>query len=127
MLVILSSTGCNRRLEYERRQAAMEKVKELGGTVEIDEEKPERATLTVSLMDCNVGDAELRFLKDLHGLDTLDLRGTKINGEGLICLKDMASVRRLWLHHCPITDAGARQSWHNWRRCWHRIEETVEA
>jgi hypothetical protein len=78
VLVIFSSTGCN------RRQAAIEKVKELGGTVEIVNEKPKSAVMTVSLMGCKVSDVELGFLKDLDGLETLDLRNTKINGEELI-------------------------------------------
>ena len=103
VLVSLSVQGC------DRRQAAIAKVKKLGGTVEIDKEQPESVALTISLMDCDVKDSELGFLKDLSGLEALDLRNTKINGEGLIHLRGVTSLKKLLLHYCPITDAGARQ------------------
>ena len=32
--------GCNHQVRNERQQIRIEKVKELGGTVEIDKEKP---------------------------------------------------------------------------------------
>jgi hypothetical protein len=109
VLVILNGPGCSHRLRYERQQAAIAKVKKLGGSVQIDKENPESPALTVSLMDRKVSDAELGFLKDLYGLETLDLRWTKINGQGLLHLKDMKSLKRLRLHHTPITDAGMKQ------------------
>ena len=52
----------------DRRQAAIKKVKELDGTVEIDKEKPESATLKLSLMDCKVSDTELGFVIQSHGI-----------------------------------------------------------
>jgi len=109
VLVILSGPGCNHRVQYERQQAAIAKVKKLGGSVEIDKENPESPVLTVSLMDSRVNDEDLEFLKDLNGLQTLDLRSTKINGRGLLHLKDMKSLKTLLLHHTPITDAGMKQ------------------
>ena len=48
VLLIFSSMGCS------RRQAAIEKVEKLGGTVEIDKEKPESEAMTVSLMDLSL-------------------------------------------------------------------------
>ena len=57
VLVILAGLGCNHRVRYERQQTAIEKIKDLGGTVEIDKEKPESEALTVNLMDCKVSDA----------------------------------------------------------------------
>jgi len=71
VLVILSGLRCNHRLPYERQQAAIAKVEKLGGSVQIDKENPQSPALTVSLMDCKVSDAELGFLKDLNGLETL--------------------------------------------------------
>ena len=109
VLVILSGPGCNQEVRYEQQQAVIAKVEKLGGSVQINKENPESSALTVSLMNSKVSDADLGFLKDLHGLETLDLRWTKINGQGLLHLKDMMSLKRLWLHHTPITDAGMMQ------------------
>jgi len=81
VLVSLGVQGC------DRRQAAIEKIEELGGMVEIDKEKSESAVMAVSLMDCNISDVEL--------LEKLDCPAYKIGSDDAInipFLEEVASI-----------------------------------
>lgn len=54
----------------------------------------------------SITDRDLRHLKGLVGLQTLDLWGTQIRGEGLEHLKGLTDLQNLYLWNTRITDAG---------------------
>jgi hypothetical protein len=54
----------------------------------------------------SITDEDLQHLKGLVGLQTLDLWGTPVRGEGLARLKGLKDLQNLYLWNARITDAG---------------------
>jgi hypothetical protein len=65
------------------QERAIVEVKRLGGTVEIDEQSPQRSVVKVDLHASAVEDADLAHLAALTELRHLDLRSTKIGDAGV--------------------------------------------
>ena len=83
---------------------AVAAIKKLGGTVILDKTSGEVAG--VDLIGTQITDAGLVHLKDLTSLKDLYLDGSQITGAGLVHLKDLASLTTLGLDGTKITDAG---------------------
>jgi hypothetical protein len=61
---------------------------------------------TVNLSLQQVTDPQLRHLRGLTELESLDLSGTGIGDSGLAHIKGLTRLKKLKLIHTPITDAG---------------------
>jgi RNA polymerase sigma factor (sigma-70 family) len=82
-------------------------IKELGGHVLVDRKTEGSPVVRVVLSETAVKDKDLEQLKGLPSLKELYLFRTRITGEGLKHLKDLARMQRLDLSHCTgLTEAG---------------------
>src|SRR5437763_378180 len=72
--------------------AAVKAIEKLGGQVTVDADRPGKPVVGVDLWRTEVTDAELKELKELKGLQTLDLRETKVTDAGL---KELIELQRL--------------------------------
>src|SRR5262245_1293034 len=87
------------------RDTALAAIKQLGGRVEVEEDKPDKPVRLIYLWGERVTDKELALLKALPDLRRLDLRDAKITDEGLRLLGQMPQLEALYLWNTPITDA----------------------
>jgi hypothetical protein len=85
---------------------AVARVRQLGGSIGRDEEKPDKPVLSVSLSGKNATDADLKQLACLTQLETLHLNRTKVTSAGLVHLKGLVSLRELRLDDTVVDDAG---------------------
>ena len=77
-------------------------IKELGGTVIIDETSPGQPALKAII---TAGPA-LPYVKALPGLQSLELNGAEITDAGLKCVENLSKLEGLWLYNTKATDAG---------------------
>jgi hypothetical protein len=108
------------RNEVQKREVAIARIKELGGRVYFDEEKPFRPIWIVPLFghrafyevravdldETKVTDADLVHLTGLTKLDLLRLSHTQITDAGLVHLTGLSSLKTLSLSYTQVTDAG---------------------
>lgn len=83
-------------------------IKKLGGTVEIDDQKPGKPVIKVDLHETKITDTDLGLLKSLPELRHLDLRLTKIGDAGVVQLKELKELRFVNLFRTQVTDAGLK-------------------
>jgi len=90
-------------------EKAVQSIESLYGLVTRDETLPGRPVVEVALANTKVTDADLKVLKELKGLQSLDLGCTRITDAGLKDLKELKGLRYLKLHATQITDAGLKE------------------
>jgi hypothetical protein len=91
------------------RDAAIAKIKKMGGKVSYDEESPDRTILTVDLRGKRVTDAGLEHLKGMTSLKLLLLDGTKVTDAGLEHLKGLTNLKELSLGNTQVTEGGVNE------------------
>ncbi len=126
-VVLLSGTGWG-------DEAAVKWVKKLGGKIKRDDAQPGKPVVKVFLNSTEVEDADLKNLKDLKHLVSLDLfccyylteaamkelkglkqlkelslRETGMTGNGLKELKELKQLTTLNLRSTQVTDAGLKE------------------
>lgn len=87
-------------------EAAIAKVKELGGTVSQIAANSSEREVAYHLSDKEIGDSALEPLAQIPEIIAVNLRGTKVTDQGLQHLTKLAKLRRLHLEKTAITDAG---------------------
>jgi len=105
MVAVIGACGCSDNPSHKQGQELAE-IKNLGGTVKIDEESPDESVIEVHLRDSKVTDSTLVHVKGLLQLTYLDLRNTQITGAGLVHLKGLTNLQTLKLYDTSVTDAG---------------------
>jgi hypothetical protein len=89
--------------EQEKAIAAIET---LGGKIKVDPGQPGQPVVAVDWNSCSVDDEDLRLLKCLPQLESLDLGNTRISDRGLEHLSGLRTLRSLNLAFTEVTDAG---------------------
>ncbi|MBM4092712.1 MAG: hypothetical protein FJ276_25380, partial [Planctomycetes bacterium] len=79
------------------RDEAVAAIRGLRGGVGYDETSPEKPIVLVDLVETDVVDADLVFLKGMTHLRTLYLNGTRVTDAGLQHLKGLTSLETLRL------------------------------
>ena len=79
------------------RDEAVAAIRGLRGRVRYDEKSPDKRIVLVDLVETDVVDADLVFLKGMTHLRTLYLNGTRVTDAGLQHLKGLASLETLRL------------------------------
>ena len=92
--------------EPNEEAAAIAAIEKLGGTVEVDEKRPEKPVVSVHLRDTKVTDARLVHLIGLPNLQGLNLAETKVTDAGLKHLKGLGKLRHLDLSFTSVADRG---------------------
>jgi internalin A len=88
---------------------AVKLVEKLGGKVMRDETKPGKPVIGVYLpRNTEVTDADLKGLKELKQLMTLDLKFTSVTDEGLKELKELKQLTKLYVGGTKVTDKGLK-------------------
>ncbi|MDA0660809.1 MAG: hypothetical protein O2931_08995 [Planctomycetota bacterium] len=87
-------------------EAAIAKIKELGGTVSQIAANSSEREVSFHLSDKEIGDSALEPLAQLPEIIAVNLRGTKVTDQGLLHLGKLSKLRRLHLEKTGITDAG---------------------
>jgi hypothetical protein len=85
---------------------ALVEVKELGGTVTVDEKSPDKSVIGVDFKGTEATDGGLELLKGLARLQSLNLSGTEVTDAGLEHLRGLARFQSLSLSGTKVTDAG---------------------
>jgi len=85
-------------------QSQSDRQDDRGGRV-----KGEPVVLVAFPSSASVSDADLKVLKELTSLKTLNLDSTNITDEGLKELKEFATLESLTLSNTKITDAGLKE------------------
>src|SRR5262245_10645560 len=90
--------------------AAVAALEKLDARIRRDATKPGKPVVGVSLAFDRVQDDDLKLLKELSELATLDLSGNEdLTDAGLKHLKALQRLTKLDLMFVPITDAGVRE------------------
>jgi hypothetical protein len=76
-----------------------------GGHVALNDRTPEQRNLIASF-NTEATDDMLADLRNLTGLQKVELKGSKVTDAGLLTLKDIGSLQALDLRDTGITDAG---------------------
>ncbi len=108
LVLSLVSRGAKTERE-ENDQPAVKMVEKLGGKVWVDAMQPGKIVVGVRLSFTKVTDAELKELKELKGLQELNLWGTKVSDVGMKELKELKSLQLLDLNQTNVTDAGLKE------------------
>ena len=87
-------------------KVAIAYFKKLGDEVKVDEESTGKSVIGLNLKNSEVTDAGLVHLKRLSKLQKLYLPFTKVTDAGLVHLKGLTSLRELDLRGTKVTDAG---------------------
>src|SRR5262249_20107169 len=108
----IGAIGCgqpDRHTDSEKEQC-IKTIKELKGTVEIDENLPGKPVVRVRLMAAE-GDVTkaLPCLQTLTELRELNIGITNLDDAGLASLSSLNNLRRLDLTACNITDSGLKK------------------
>src|SRR5262245_40642658 len=90
-LLVLAVTG------RADEAAAVKVIEKLGGKVKRHDKRPDNPVIGVDLERSKVTDADLKELKQVKSLQTLNLKVTKITDAGLRGLKEFKSLQELWL------------------------------
>ena len=91
-----------------RQEQAIEAVRKIGGTVIVDETRPDRPVIEINLHETQAGDANLIALRPFKKLRALHLGLTQVGDGGLEHLQEMTDLRLLGLNGTRITDVGLR-------------------
>jgi internalin A len=102
-------------LETRRRAEALAKkiavvvdavaaIKQRGGTVMSDEQRPGKPVVGVTLVGLSVCDADMKHVAVFTSLQTLALRKVNITADGLSRLRGLTSLRALELRECYAVD-----------------------
>ncbi|MCX6902286.1 MAG: hypothetical protein NTW03_02155, partial [Verrucomicrobia bacterium] len=94
--------GCG---ESQPAQAVAE-ITKLNGKVSLDENKPDKPVISVDFKGKGITDASLVHLKDLTGLQTLNLESNKVTDAGLVHLRRLTNLQNLYLVRCAVSDQG---------------------
>ena len=86
--------------------SAVKAVEKLGGKVTRDDKLPGKPVIGVNLCSTRVRDADLKELKDLKQLTSLQLGGGRVTDAGLKGLKDLKQLTSLNLGSTKVTDDG---------------------
>jgi hypothetical protein len=78
----------------------------LGGTVEVDETRPDRPIVAVDLHGSSARDEEMRLLGDLPDLRQLNLAATAVTDAGLVYVAQLRHLRGLNLNLTRVDDEG---------------------
>jgi hypothetical protein len=81
-------------------------VKKLGGQATPDAQQPTGPVVTVDLHRTKAGDEDLRPLRGLPSLRTLNLFGTKVTDAGMEVVGELAGLQTLYLNDTAVTGAG---------------------
>ena len=87
---------------------AVSAILKLGGAVVRDEKLPGQPVVQVQLFHKPFTDSDLKYLKELKGLQMLNLEGTRITDAGLKDLRQLKDLHWLDLSGNQITDAGLK-------------------
>ncbi len=82
-------------------QSVLTALRELGAVTDLDDTGHVRI---LELNDSQATDDDLKLLSQLPHLESLDITGGKITAEGLVHLKGLQGLQRLYLNDLPITD-----------------------
>jgi len=107
MMLAVGIAGCES--QAVREEKAVNAIIKLGGEVTRDEELPGRPIAAVGLNNTKVTDSDLKGLKELKGLQWLDISNTQITDAGLKELRELKGLRHLALQNTQITDAGLKE------------------
>jgi len=99
--------GCGQK-QARPEDNAVSAILKLGGGVKRDEELPGRPVVAVDLRGAQITDAALKHLKELKGLQTLNLSDTMITDASLKELKALKDLQELDLRNTKITDVGLK-------------------
>src|SRR5262245_6637808 len=80
----------------------------LEGTVELDEKRPGKPVIKVSLFAKPVTDADLEPLTTLTELEWLGLSNTKVTSAGMKHLARLTNLRELYLFNTEVDDSGLK-------------------
>src|SRR5262245_32531145 len=94
------------RLPAEDAVAALMKI---GARVTIDDAKPGKPVVAVTITNPTITDDALAPLKELPHLEVLELRFTQIGDKATAYLKDLTSLKVLNLSGTKVGDAGLAQ------------------
>src|SRR5437879_1742866 len=94
VLSVVVLCGCSEKKpatkgKRDNEVVAVKLVEKLGGTITRDEKQPDKPVIGVSLSRTKVTDANLKELKELNQLTTLDLGDTNVTNAGLKELKEL--------------------------------------
>ncbi len=84
----------------EQEEAAISALRERGAKVDLDDAGHVRI---VELVKTKASNDDLKMLSEFPCLEALDITGGEITDAGLVHLKDLQSLRRLYLNDLPIT------------------------
>jgi internalin A len=105
-LVLITAPTLMARDDSKAKEAAIARIKELGGSIEVDDHSPGKPVIKVNLRATKATDADLIILKALSGLQDLRLGRTGLTDAGMEHLKDLTDLKCLVISHTKISDAG---------------------
>ena len=93
----------DKRLAYDQ---ACAEIRWIGGSIERDENDPDRPAVTVLLDGPRISDKDLGHVERLVDLQRLSLRNTNISDAGLQHVRGLYELRWLYLSQTQVTDRG---------------------
>lgn len=84
----------------EEEQAAIDMLRDGGAKIDVDDAGHVRL---VELVDTEVTNDDLKLLSHLPRLESVDISGGEITAAGLVHLKELQGLKRLYLNNLPIT------------------------
>jgi Leucine-rich repeat (LRR) protein len=99
--------GCGKK-QVNQEEKAVSAILNLGGKVTRDEKHPGRPVARIDLRGTKATDSDLKDLKALKGLQTLNLSDTMITDASLKELKALKDLQELDLRNTKITDVGLK-------------------
>ena len=106
----LAAVACWAAEPRDGQQHALAEVKELGGSIIVDEKTPGKPVVGLSLCGRQVSDVELQQLNDLRDLRSLTLEHTRVSAAGLDLLRSFPKLQSLELTRTPVTDSALATS-----------------
>lgn len=100
--MLTAVTGCGGTKVSPEQRAAMSKLQDIGGRVNIASGGGYKVDLTKTAVE----DRDLEHLHHIANLKSVDLQGTRITDEGLEHLKAIATLKSLSLERTTVTRAG---------------------
>src|SRR6516225_6001090 len=89
--------------------AAVKELRKLGARVTVESKRPGEPVVGVDLIGTQITDAELKLVKELKSLRSLQLAGTHITDLGLKQLKELKNLQSLYLYGLRVSDAGLKE------------------
>ena len=88
------------------QERAIARIENLGGKVELDEQRPGKPVIKVDLRRTKVTDADLEILKAFTQVRSLNLGSLGVTDAGMKHLKGLTALEHLDLQHTTVGDAG---------------------